>query len=256
MYQQHKKFKVLVIGDSCIDNYIFGKVERISPEAPVPVLTITKSIQQSGMAANVMNNLLNLGVECVGLFGNKISIKTRFIDERSKQHIIRVDDDNFSEPIIVPKQTSYDAIVVSDYNKGSVQYQTLIELANEYTTIPIFVDTKKTNLKIFDKYSNVYFKINKFEFEKLVEPPEQLIVTNGNEGAIYKTKRFYLEKQVDVVDVCGAGDTFLSALCFMFLQTADIEESIKFANRAASITVTHQGTYAPTIDEINKVFNI
>jgi sugar/nucleoside kinase (ribokinase family) len=55
---------------------------------------------------------------------------------------------------------------------------------------------------------------------------------------------------VDVVDVCGAGDTFLAALAVQYLYTKNIEQSIIFANVAAGLTVQHRGNYAPTYDEI------
>jgi sugar/nucleoside kinase (ribokinase family) len=57
-------------------------------------------------------------------------------------------------------------------------------------------------------------------------------------------------KQVEVMDVCGCGDTFLSALTSQYLFTKDIEKAIMFANVAAGITVQHRGNYAPSYDEI------
>lgn len=53
-----------------------------------------------------------------------------------------------------------------------------------------------------------------------------------------------------LVDVTGAGDTFLSALTYMYLQTKDMLQSIEFANKAASITVQHVGVYAPELKDI------
>jgi sugar/nucleoside kinase (ribokinase family) len=57
-------------------------------------------------------------------------------------------------------------------------------------------------------------------------------------------------KQVEVTDVCGCGDTFLSALTYQYLIDKNINQSIIFANKAASITVQHIGVYAPTLKEI------
>ncbi len=54
---QQKKFKILLIGDSCIDEYYYGTCERLNPEAPVPILKITNWSVKQGMAANVKNNL-------------------------------------------------------------------------------------------------------------------------------------------------------------------------------------------------------
>ena len=65
---------------------------------------------------------------------------------------------------------------------------------------------------------------------------------------MYRDKT-YPGQQVEVVDVCGAGDTFLSALCYQYLLTTNIEDAILVANKAASVTVQHQGVYAPKIYE-------
>ena len=61
---------------------------------------------------------------------------------------------------------------------------------------------------------------------------------------------FFETDNVEVSDVCGAGDTFLSALTYQYLVSNNIESAIKFANKAASITVQHIGNYAPTLNEI------
>jgi len=250
---QQKKFKVLLIGDTCTDEYQFGVIDRLSPEAPVPVFKPTRLETRPGMASNVEANLLSFGIEIVMIGGTK-SVKTRFIDERSNQHIVRVDNDSILEKSlphdIIPKDVlDVDAIVFSDYNKGLVSYELIENIRRTYVG-PVFIDTKKTNL---GRFNNCYVKINESEFQKLQTQNNHLIVTLGNKGAMYKTKdfeKFYSSKNVDVTDVCGAGDTFLAALVYKFLTTRNIDESIKFANKAASVTVQHLGVYAPTLEEI------
>ena len=244
--QQLKKFKILLIGDNCVDVYQYGTVDRISPEAPVPVFKFSHQENKPGMAGNVFNNLINLNCE-VDFFHGEISTKTRLIDIRSKQHIVRIDDDSLSTPISIDLSTIniYDAIIISDYNKGTVD-NSLIELVVNHTTKPIFIDTKKTDLSAV---GNAWVKINSLEKEKLKTSCKNLIVTLGNRGTEYNNK-IYPAPKVEVSDVCGAGDTFLAALAVKFLTTGDIEMSINFANRAASITVQHIGVYAPKIEEI------
>ena len=61
--QQQKQFKVLLIGDSCVDEYVYGICERLNPEAPVPVLHQKEIKTQKGMAWNVRENLLSFGLE-------------------------------------------------------------------------------------------------------------------------------------------------------------------------------------------------
>jgi sugar/nucleoside kinase (ribokinase family) len=77
-----------------------------------------------------------------------------------------------------------------------------------------------------------------------------LIVTHGDNGAEWNGWVFPAEIVGDVTDVCGAGDTFLAALAYKFLETKDMRQAVIFANKAASITVQHIGVYAPRLDKI------
>ena len=248
--QQQKLFNVLVIGDDCLDVYQYGTVERLSPEAPVPVFKASHSVELPGMAGNVRRNLEALG--CTTAFlSNTYSRKTRLIDAKSKQHIVRIDEDHqASTPLeIVTKIPSvYDAIVVSDYNKGTVSTGLIQELRAEFDG-PIFVDTKKRELHHFE---GCFVKINQHEHDLLQTKCSDIIVTCGEDGVRYKDN-FWTSINVDVSDVTGAGDTFLAALAFEYLQTGSICQSVPFAIKASTITVQHVGVYAPTLEEINAV---
>ena len=245
---QPKKFKILLIGDACIDTYVYGAVHRISPEAPVPVFEPTSEITLGGMANNVSKNLKTLGCDVDFLHG-QISKKTRLIDQRTKQHIVRIDQDAVSNPLEFDSEIPnvYDAIVISDYNKGTVDYNLIEDLINTQT-VPIFIDTKKTDLA---RLNGCYIKINALEHSliKTMPEPEWLIVTRGDTGAEWNGWQSAASK-VEITDVTGAGDTFLAALCYQFLSTQDMRQAIEFANRAAGITVQHLGVYAPTLEEI------
>jgi D-beta-D-heptose 7-phosphate kinase/D-beta-D-heptose 1-phosphate adenosyltransferase len=246
--QPLKKFKILLIGDSCIDVYVYGLVQRISPEAPVPVFEPINELVKGGMANNVCKNLETLGC-AVNFLHGLISKKTRLIDQRSKQHVIRIDQDVESQPIRFETDIPliYDAIVISDYNKGTVDYKLIEELRREFAG-PIFIDTKKTDLA---RLNGCYIKINALEHRmiKTMPSPEWLIVTHGEKGAEWNGWQSVASK-VEITDVTGAGDTFLAALCYQFLITQDIQQAIEFANQAAGITVQHLGVYAPTLEEI------
>src|SRR5512133_3014074 len=63
IFEQFSRLKIMVVGDVMVDAYVFGKVERISPEAPVPVVTVEKKSNRLGGAANVALNLKSLGAE-------------------------------------------------------------------------------------------------------------------------------------------------------------------------------------------------
>jgi bifunctional ADP-heptose synthase (sugar kinase/adenylyltransferase) len=242
--------KILLVGDNGVDQYQYGTVTRISPEAPVPVVNYTHTITKPGMAANVQDNLLKLGCEVDFVHGVKTCIKTRVIDSKTKQHLVRIDQDTPSKPVKIDYNNidQYNAIVVSDYNKGSVDYDTIENLRKNYSG-PIFVDTKKTDLVRFE---GCYVKINQVEFEAAKTFSTELIVTLGRDGVKYKEHKFSTP-QVEAFDVCGAGDTFLSALAYNYVLSQDIVTAIKFATRAASVTVQHIGVYSPTLEEIERL---
>jgi len=241
---------VLLIGDACTDRYMVGTVDRLSPEAPVPVIKLVSTTDVPGMSANVHLNLKNLGIDADFVCNNESITKTRYIDQRSGQHLLRVDD----EPSIEPWNghtplpiDHYDIIVISDYNKGFLSSSQIYQLIKN-SSCPIFIDTKKRDLKIFNE-PDVFIKINELEFNNANSKHDNLIVTLGDRGASYNGK-LYSTEPVEVMDVCGCGDTFLAALATKYLITNDIETAIMFANDAAGITVQHRGNYAPTHKEI------
>lgn len=248
--QQQKQLTILLIGDNCKDVYQYGTVDRISPEAPVPVFVPTHVEEREGMAGNVYANLTALGCN-VNFLHMETSIKTRIIDSRSKQQIVRIDNDIKSEPLSFATEIPaiYDAIVISDYDKGTVTYNLIEELREEFSG-PIFIDTKKQDLK---RFTGCFVKINESEYYRRTSLNDKLIVTLGENGALFKQghdEKFYNAPKVEVSDVCGAGDTFLAALAYKYLLSNNIDESIEFAIRASSITVQHVGVYAPKLEEI------
>lgn len=244
-----KKFKVLLIGDNCQDVYQFGNVDRLSPEAPVPIFTPKYKESKPGMAANVSENLKALGLT-VNFITSMKSIKTRFIDIKSKHQLLRIDEDHIAEkPIdfesLDQDALKVDAVVISDYDKGLISYDLVEQIRLKFQG-PIFIDTKKRDLR---RFNDCFVKINESEYHKLISTNNELIVTLGSNGARYKKTTFPTPK-VDVVDVCGAGDTFLAALVYKYLHTKSIPDSINFANKAATVTVRHVGVYAPTLGDI------
>lgn len=252
---------ILLIGDSCVDEYQYGIVERQSPEAPVSVLNLTRMESKPGMAANVKENLMALGFDVEFITNLDPIVKTRFIDERSGYHLLRVDKEERLPPWSGKMFSSFDefdAIVISDYGKGFVTYKHIEMLRREFKG-PIFLDTKKTDLACFH---DIYVKINEVEYKNCVSINDKLVVTLGSKGVMYKTGRdpkyesYYKAPKVEVHDVCGAGDTFLAGLTYGFLESQDIQYAIQYAIAAASITVQHNGVYAPNKDEVDENFGI
>lgn len=254
--QQLKKFKILLIGDSCVDEYFYGTCERLNPEAPVPILKITRREVKMGMAANVKDNLTSFGCDVDFMTSDTKSVKQRYIDDRSKQHIVRVDDDAVVPPFNPNLETlslsQYDAVVISDYNKGYVTYDNIQAIRSAYCG-PIFLDTKKQDIARFD---GCYVKINEHEYNQRYSICSTMIVTLGAAGAMYKQhhkEEFFSVESTEVIDVCGAGDTFLAALTYQYLNTGDVGAAIQFANKCSAITVQHRGVYALTPADISSI---
>mgnify|MGYP003301788692 CR=1 FL=1 len=106
-----------------------------------------------------------------------------------------------------------------------------------------FVDTKKI-LGTWIQYAK-YIKINDYEYQNskpflVPEISNKIIHTMGADGCEYKGKRYPVNK-VDVKDVSGAGDSFMSGLVVEYCKTDDIVKSIKFANKCASSVVKQRG---------------
>ena len=212
-----KKSKILIIGDAMLDKYYLGSTERISPEAPVPVLKVESEILKPGGAANVASNISSLGQDTtlianIGIDTNgkilkkligaqKINLiskndkkiltttKSRFISQN--QQLIRVDDEtnskiNFLMPSNLESQVKKcDAVIFSDYKKGAQDNATkLIKLANKFKK-PVFVDPKGDN---FGCYKNAFCVTpNRKEFENIVGK------CSSNEDLVNKSKKLIIK---------------------------------------------------------------
>jgi len=237
--------KILVIGDSCKDIFRYGSIDRLAPEAPVPVIKPMYEKENPGMADNVRVNLEALGAE-VDILTNEVNIrKIRYVDERYNQMVLRVDENDSCERYKGPYETvGYDIIVISDYNKGFLTEDDIAAFA-ERSECPVFLDTKKF---LGDWCKDIDFiKINNSEHEKnfelLPEYPtlhEKLIVTKGKHGCNYNGK-LYPTTDVPVKDVSGAGDTFLAGLVYEYAKSGDIISAINFAQDCTTIVVQKEG---------------
>ena len=238
--------KVLIIGDSCTDIFIYGKIERLSPEAPVPVIKPIHKTENGGMAKNVVRNLEALGCN-VEFISNDNSIKKiRYVDNRSNQMVLRVDENDTCRSIndkeidyIEKFYMNFDAVIISDYCKGFLDEEDICFIADKCNNV--FLDTKK---EIGDWVNDVDFiKINELEYEKNYKGKpnnDKLIVTLGSKGCQYMGETFPVN-EVSVKDVSGAGDTFMAGLVVKYIKTLDIKESIHFAQKCTTKVVQKIG---------------
>ncbi len=239
--------RILVIGESCADVYHYGCCKRICPEAPVPIFNSNdKVITNGGMAHNVYNNLLSLGID-VDLITNenwRSITKTRLVDTRSNYTVLRVDDndDKYGRCNLNKiNYSKYDGVIISDYNKGYLSEEDIEEISNNHDVT--FLDTKKP---LGNWCQNVKFiKINDIEYEKTKntltkEIIKNLIITMGPKGCEYQGVIFPVPK-VEIKDAGGAGDTFIAGLAFKYVHTQDAQKAIKFANQCATKVVQKKG---------------
>lgn len=243
-------YRVLLIGESCKDVYRYGTCARICPEAPVPVFDFSQEEVRPGMVANVKENLQAFGIE-VDFITNDPNqlIKRRFVDTKTNHLLLREDCEVLVDPLPVGNYQNYDAIVISDYCKGAIDYGTVSQMCSDFSG-PIFVDSKNPDLSAF---KNSIIKINNDEESKLfkVDESSELIVTMGKHGAKWKGRQ-YTSPPVDVFDVTGAGDVFLATLCYFYLHTKDLNQSIPKAVYLASKSVQHTGVYILTQQDISE----
>ncbi len=184
LFDQFDRLRVLIIGDVMLDSYVWGRVERISPEAPVPVVTVDRRERRLGGAGNVLLNVQALGAEaiicsvigtdmagdqleqelhsrglnCDGLIRSDSRITT--IKERiiaSAQHVVRVDTET-DKLITVDERTqliakakalipSCHVVIFEDYDKGVLSAEAITEITDFANArhIPTVVDPKKRN---------------------------------------------------------------------------------------------------------------
>lgn len=257
MTKQHNK--ILLIGESCVDEYVYGYCDRVCPEAPAMCFKSNGKIKSGlGMAGNVMSNIKSLRPEFqVDIITNIESTitKRRFIDKRYNAIVFRQDINDSCDRINIDKYEydRYDAVVFSDYCKGFLQE---LDIANILKRIDkhclSFIDTKK---KIGDFVSGITFlKINQKEFTENITDLNriknlcQIIVTKGEHGALHIDKNketLYETPKIDIRDVCGAGDTFLAALVVKYIETRDVSQSIQYANQCSSVVVSKFGVCTP-----------
>ena len=242
--------KVLVIGDVIIDKYIYGTSTRISPEAPVPVITYIEEKETRGGAGLVYENLKSLGVD-VDMFETPgdVSVKTRIICDG--HYITRIDDDKPAKGMEVLKQvqetdfSKYDYVVLSDYNKGVLdEAKDIIAHINKYNC-KVIVDPKE-NAWFYENAWLVKPNYNEFHDLGFDEWQGNIITTNAGEEVIAHIdgKNYEIPvENLEVADVTGAGDCFLASFVYALTKGYDYEKAIKVAVRGSTESVKHAGTY-------------
>lgn len=241
--------RILIIGDSCTDKFIYGQVERLSPEAPVPILNPVETTENPGMAGNTMANCLAIAPDAnVELWTQPEQItKTRFVEKKSNHMFIRYDEGEeqisaFDKDLTYLER--YDLVIVSDYNKGFLSNKDIYDIG---LMAPLSIIDSKRQLtdKMVDNYN--FIKLNESERinnNKLEHPG--IITTLGAKGAEYQGKLFPSPKPQETIDVSGAGDTFVAAFAIEYVKSRDAARAIEFANNMSAEVVQKRGVVTPS----------
>ncbi len=305
--------RVAVVGDLMLDHFVRGGVSRISPEAPVPVVRVSQETFVPGGAGNVAHNIACLGgrVLVVGIVGSDLAARQLTGDLRSEridtsrlvvdkarvtsqkcriiaehQQVVRFDRETLSP---LSRQTEArvlrnlagalqkaDAVVISDYGKGSITPRILKAVISRARSrgIPVTVDPKVEN---FPRYRGVTCITPNLQeaWAGMRRVPQQglaplrrlgrdilkslrcrsVLITRGGDGMSLfgpgRGRETNIPTQAqEVFDVTGAGDTVISVLTLALASGADIHEASLLANFAAGIVVGKLGTAATDCSEL------
>jgi len=251
--------KVLVFGDVIIDKYIYGTSERISPEAPVPVVKYQREVETLGGAGLVYENLKSLGVDVTLLQTEQPrSVKTRVICDG--HYITRIDDDKVADSTAVLRNvlrsdfSQWDYVILSDYNKGVLDESLkIIEHLNKFNC-KIIVDPKEHA----NQYKGAWLvKPNNSEFIKFGFNNWQgnIITTNAGDNVVASIDGIEYNlpvAQVEVSDVTGAGDCFLAAFVYGLTKNYDYTQCLELAIKGSRCAVQHVGTHTLTHNDIEE----
>lgn len=298
---------VLVIGDLMLDRYWHGGSSRISPEAPVQVVNVGQIEERPGGAGNVALNIASLSAATtlIGIIGDdeagvvlqqKLSganvhcdfetlsdaptiTKLRVISQR--QQLIRLDfEEHFNGRGIdglahrmSQHIQSVGAVILSDYNKGTLDdIQSLIKIANQHK-VPVLVDPKGDDFSRYQGATIITPNLKEFEAivghcadeQELVAKGQQLLqdyqwqallITRGEHGMTLLRKgqpELHLPAIArEVFDVTGAGDTVIATLATAIASGSSFEEAVSLANTAAGIVVVKLGTATVSTHELRR----
>jgi D-beta-D-heptose 7-phosphate kinase/D-beta-D-heptose 1-phosphate adenosyltransferase len=302
--------RVVVLGDVMLDAYLNGSVERISPEAPVPVLEVEREVYQLGGAANVAHCLAALGAQVTlcGVIGEDdhaarfcsamhhaglttdglvvdpsrpTTTKTRIVS--GCQQLVRIDHERRHPLIDQPARqlqqklqwmlSDADAVVLSDYSKGTLTDTICRQAISVAQQIPIVVDPKQlpwerfagaTVLKPNRREAEAYVRWQLADSQLAGQAARQIarevgvkyaLITRGAEGMTWSRADGEMAldslpaQRRELVDVTGAGDIVAATLALALAAGRDMRRAAELANRIAGIKVGKFGSATVTAAE-------
>lgn len=298
--------KILVIGDVMLDRYWAGATSRISPEAPVPVVKVGEIENRLGGAANVAKNLATLGckVSLCGITGqdeagdiladelsknqicdllikdpnNPTITKLRVLSRH--QQLIRLDFEeslaNTQQDVLLEKIneyiTGFNAVIISDYAKGTItDAQPIINLCRKHG-LPVLVDPKGASFDHYRGATAITPNLSELcaitgtaenlsnQLERAQDLCESLnlqamLLTLSEKGMalvqLGQPANHIPTQAKDVFDVTGAGDTVIATFTACLAAGSDMISAMHLANVAAGVVVGKVGTSTVTPQELS-----
>ena len=296
--------RILVVGDAMLDRYWFGDSTRLSPEAPVPVVRITRTENRLGGAANVALNVASLGAKAslLAVVGDdeagetvenilvqkgiephlhkdsefETTVKLRIIARQ--QQVLRTDFEGRPTRALLSEHLgdfsklleNCDAVVLSDYAKGGLEYIAQIVALARKKGLPVLIDPKGNDYErykgatvITPNRSELAEVVGEWKSEEELEAKAQglrehlaleaLLLTRSEEGMTLYSRDGVTSvpaQALEVFDVSGAGDTVIAVLAVMMACGKPLEEAMRVANRAGGIVVGKLGTATVSFEEL------
>ena len=243
---------ILVIGEKCIDKFMYCDVSRFSPEAPVPVLNPIEVVENDGMAGNVVRNLtaLSKDISVTHWYQDEVITKTRFVEKKSNHMFLRLDEGEGKISNIeltnnkISDIKNYDVVIVSDYDKGFISSEDLLKIGKS-SKVSILDSKRKLSKEIVSSFS--FVKLNEKESLQNYDllGCNNILVTLGSKGTKFNNEIYPSPNPQETIDVSGAGDTFTASFILRYIESGDIKSSIIFANKMSSIVVSKRGVATP-----------
>lgn len=241
-----RKPRILVVGEPFTDIYHLASTTRISPEAPVPVFKVQEELQLPGGAANVAENLRQLGADVSTAFPpGPRPCKNRLMVGDTQ--VARWDQQDTFEPytglLFGPGVSYYDAIIFSDYGKGAFTpavKKGLVRGLQIYTG-HVFVDTKSSP-KEWDPAFTFFPNTTEYEAHKTdYQNTPYVVRTLGAEGMeflYYGAQKAHCPARAQSPrSVIGAGDTVIAAFAYGVLEGNSLDGALQFASDCAAAKV-------------------
>jgi D-beta-D-heptose 7-phosphate kinase/D-beta-D-heptose 1-phosphate adenosyltransferase len=254
--EKMSRLTAVVAGDAIVDVYVFGRVERICPEGPVPVFVPVRAEEREGGALHTAAQCREVGAHTYAVFGSPPSVKTRYM--AAGQLVLRVDGDEIPEITEADFLEQFDAkmtptlqskpidvLILSDYGKGVLTpsiCQRLIDFARG-RSIPVIVDPKGSD---WSKYAGAdWICPNEAEWKAVSEVGSKFtgrILRKLGDRGLMIDQEVFPPRAKRVADVTGAGDIVVAVFALALATGASASDAARLANIAASWSVGEIGT--------------